>query len=190
MDSLKTSIIGQNVLFFWDLPYWRHQLPRHNLDVLHIEKNFYENIINTVINASGKTKDNANVRLDMEDLCARKELHLCTRENGNSYKPKAKFPLSLQQKRALCEWLYAVSFPHGYSSNSSNEVDSSFTKLQNMKRHDHHVFMEALSPITFNGLPEDVLEPLVALGEFFKNLCTNVLRVDLLMEMHRNITVI
>ena len=24
---------------FWDLPYWQHQLLRHNLDVMHIEKN-------------------------------------------------------------------------------------------------------------------------------------------------------
>jgi len=50
--------------------------------------------------------------------------------------------------------------------------------------------MEALLPIAFSASPDDVLDPLVALGEFFKNLCANVLRDDLLTEMHRNIAVI
>jgi len=63
---------------------------------MHIEKNFCENIINTVMDVSGKTKDKANARLDMEELCAREELHLCVKENRNSYKPKMKFSLSLQ----------------------------------------------------------------------------------------------
>ena len=26
---------------FWDLPYWKDNLLRHNLDVMHIEKNFF-----------------------------------------------------------------------------------------------------------------------------------------------------
>jgi len=50
--------------------------------------------------------------------------------------------------------------------------------------------MEALLPIAFSVLPDDLLEPLVALRKFFKNLCANVLRDDLLMENHRNIAVI
>jgi len=33
------------------------------------------------------------------------------------------------------------------------------TKLQNIKSHDHHVFMEALLPIAFSALQADVLEP-------------------------------
>jgi len=50
--------------------------------------------------------------------------------------------------------------------------------------------MEALLPIAFSALPDDVLELLVALDEFFKNLCANVLCKDLLLEMHCNIAVI
>ena len=49
--------------------------------------------------------------------------------------------------------------------------------------------MEALPPITFGALPDDVLEPPVALSEFFKNLCANVLSEDLLIEMQSNIAV-
>jgi len=77
------------------------------LDVIHLEKNFCENIINTVIDVSGKINDNTNTRLDLEELYARDELYLRKRENGNSYEPKAKYSLSLKQKRSLCEWLCA-----------------------------------------------------------------------------------
>ena len=59
---------------FWDLSYWRHQLLRHNLDVMPIEKNFCENIINTVMDVSGKMTDNVKAQLDLAELCAREEL--------------------------------------------------------------------------------------------------------------------
>ena len=34
---------------------------RHNLDLMRIEKNFFENIFNTVMNVTGKTKDNESI---------------------------------------------------------------------------------------------------------------------------------
>ena len=49
---------------FWELPYWKTNLLRHNFDVMHIEKNMFENIFNTVVDVKGKTKDNIKARLD------------------------------------------------------------------------------------------------------------------------------
>ncbi|CAA7013526.1 unnamed protein product [Microthlaspi erraticum] len=45
---------------FWELPYWKVHLLRHNLDVMHIEKNFFDNIINTLLDVKGRTKDKSN----------------------------------------------------------------------------------------------------------------------------------
>ena len=56
---------------FWDLPYWKAHLIHHNLDVMHIEKNVFDNVINTVMDVAGKTKDNLNARKDMRDICDR-----------------------------------------------------------------------------------------------------------------------
>ena len=36
---------------FWDLPYWKTNMSRHCLDVMHIVKNFFDNIFNTVMRA-------------------------------------------------------------------------------------------------------------------------------------------
>ena len=40
---------------FWDLPYWRTHLLRHNIDVMHTERNVFMNIFNTVMDIKGKT---------------------------------------------------------------------------------------------------------------------------------------
>ncbi|KAJ8635174.1 hypothetical protein MRB53_009441 [Persea americana] len=42
---------------FFKLPYWEHLLIRHNLDVMHIEKNICDSIVGTLLNIEGKTKD-------------------------------------------------------------------------------------------------------------------------------------
>ena len=70
---------------------------------MHIEKNFNENTINTVMDVLGKTKDDIKARMDMSIMCSRSELELTTRgSTGRLCKPKAKFALSLPQKRVVC----------------------------------------------------------------------------------------
>ncbi|CAI8614607.1 unnamed protein product [Vicia faba] len=49
---------------FWDLPYWKENLLRNNLDVMHIENNVFDNVFNTVMNDPAKTKDNEKAILD------------------------------------------------------------------------------------------------------------------------------
>ncbi|KAL0434385.1 UNVERIFIED_CONTAM: hypothetical protein Slati_2772800 [Sesamum latifolium] len=61
---------------FWDLSYWNTHLIRHNLDVMHIEKNVFNNIFNTVMDIKGKTKDNLNARKDLKNICNRPELEV------------------------------------------------------------------------------------------------------------------
>lgn len=59
---------------FWDLPYWKDLLIRHNLDVMRIEKNVFDNIFNTVLNVPGKTKDTTKSREELNLYCSRPEL--------------------------------------------------------------------------------------------------------------------
>ncbi|XP_058742465.1 uncharacterized protein LOC131614952 [Vicia villosa] len=87
---------------FWDLPYWKDNLLRHNLDVMHIEKNFFDNVFNTVMDVQGKTKDNENARKDMELYCNRKDLELKTLPNGKLLKPKATYSLTPQEAKLMC----------------------------------------------------------------------------------------
>jgi len=61
---------------FWELPYWKTNLLHHNLDIMHIEKNVFENIFNTVMDVKGKTKDNIKARLDVALFCNSQNMEL------------------------------------------------------------------------------------------------------------------
>lgn len=61
---------------FFKLDYWPKLLLRHNLDVMHIEKNICDNVVGTLLSIEGKTKDTNKARLDIADMKMRKALHL------------------------------------------------------------------------------------------------------------------
>jgi len=73
---------------FWELSYWKTNLLRHNLDVMHIEKNVFENIFNTVMDVKGKTKDNIKARLDVALFYNRKNIELVW-DGSRVAKPRA-----------------------------------------------------------------------------------------------------
>ena len=175
---------------FWDLPYWKDNLLRHNLDVMHIEKNFFDNIFNTVVNIKGKTKDGDKARMDIADLCARGDLVLQDVGNGRMGKPKANYTLSPNDVKLLYKWMNELKMPDGYASNLSRCADAVKGKRYGMKSHDCHVFMECLIPIAFRSLPDHVWKPLTEISCFFKDLCSNTLRKDDLVRLDDNIAVI
>ncbi|KAL0361020.1 UNVERIFIED_CONTAM: hypothetical protein Sradi_3786500 [Sesamum radiatum] len=96
---------------FWDLPYWTTHLIQHNLDVMHIERNVFENIFNTVMDIKEKLKDNLNARKDLTIICNRSELQID--ELRSNVMPKAVYTLTKDQKRKVCEWVKCLRFPDG-----------------------------------------------------------------------------
>ena len=83
---------------------------------MHIEKNFCDNIINTVMDVRGKIKDDVNARLDMTEMCDRSELQLRHGANGQTLKPKVCYALSLDKRKGLCEWTQQLTMPDAYCS--------------------------------------------------------------------------
>ncbi|XP_057761056.1 uncharacterized protein LOC130981482 [Arachis stenosperma] len=59
---------------FFDLPYWENNELRHNLDVMHIEKNVCDNIVFTMLNESGKSKDHLKARKDLQLMGIRQDM--------------------------------------------------------------------------------------------------------------------
>ncbi|XP_038987114.1 uncharacterized protein LOC120112307 isoform X2 [Phoenix dactylifera] len=101
----------KSILF--DLPYWKTLNLRHNLDVMHIEKNIAENIVGILLGVDGKCKDTEKARMDLADMGIRKELHLKKRANGSYEKPPALYTLSLQERQGFCDFLKSIKFPEG-----------------------------------------------------------------------------
>ncbi|XP_042941123.1 uncharacterized protein LOC122275881 [Carya illinoinensis] len=52
---------------FFDLPYWQELELRHNLDVMHIEKNICDSVLGTLLSIDGKSKDTANSGMKSHD---------------------------------------------------------------------------------------------------------------------------
>ncbi|XP_057779596.1 uncharacterized protein LOC130998182 [Salvia miltiorrhiza] len=155
---------------FWDLPYWKFLLIRHNLDVMHVEKNVFDNVFNTVLNVPGRTKDTSKSREELNTYCSRPALK--RNQETNKY-PKACYTLDTNEKRVLCEWVKTLRFPDGYVSNMGRCVDLSKLKMFGMKSHDCHVFMQRILPIAFRELlPVHVWNAITELSLFFKDLCS------------------
>ena len=63
-------------------------------------------------------------------------------------------------------------------------------RILGMKSHDCHVFMQDLLMPTFHGIVDDkVIEPLVKLSRYFRQLCSNTLTVDVLDQMRKSIAI-
>ena len=71
---------------------------RHNLDVMHIEKNVVDNIIGTLLNLDRKTKDNLKARQDLKDIDIRSELHLEKVGNDQTRMPHACYHMNASEK--------------------------------------------------------------------------------------------
>ncbi|CAI8614984.1 unnamed protein product [Vicia faba] len=99
---------------------------------MHIEKNFFDNVFNTVMDVKDRTKDNVKARQDMEILCNRKELELKPQLNGKLFKPKAYFSLTPKEAKAVYGWLKGLRIPDGHSSNLARCVDANTGKLHGM----------------------------------------------------------
>jgi len=187
---MGSGIIGQKKSIFWDLPYWKDNLLRHNLDVMHIEKNFFDNIFNIMMNVSGKTKDNEKARMDLTLYCRRKDLELKLGANGKLLKSKTNYTLTADQTKLVCQWIKELRMLDGYSSNLVRCANVDKGTMHGMKSHDCHVFMECLLPIAFSSLSPHALNPPIETSHFFKDLCSTTLMEDDLSRMEQNISFI
>ncbi|XP_024198613.2 uncharacterized protein LOC112201923 [Rosa chinensis] len=102
-DPTKLSKRWKKKSIFFELPYWETLLLRHNLDMMHIEKNICESIIGTLLNMKGKTKDNLNLRKDLKVMGIRKKLHPKQDGSSKSRSDKAPYVLSKAEKKIFCK---------------------------------------------------------------------------------------
>lgn len=134
--------VGRRNLFFFELEYWKSLYVRHYLDVMHIEKNVCENLIGTLLNILGKSKDGVNARKDLAHLGIRPELTPKTDDKFKTYLPSTCYNLSRAEKYSFYTSLYNLKVPEGYSSNFCNRVSMDELKLTGLKSHDYHTLVQ------------------------------------------------
>lgn len=173
---------------FWELPYWKNLLIRHNLDVMNIENSFFCQLINTIMDVKGHTSDNINARRDLKLYCRRRELELLVETSGVHSMPRAPFVLDKAQRKVLCEWVKKLKFPDGFASNLSRCVDLRACKFSRLKSYDCHVFMNRLLPVALKELlPLHVWEAVTELSQFFRDLSSSTIQVKDMDRLEKNI---
>jgi hypothetical protein len=64
----SNHIVWKKKRIFFRLLYLKDNLLWHNLNVMHIEKNVMDNILGTILDIKGKTKDNLEARKDLYEM--------------------------------------------------------------------------------------------------------------------------
>ncbi|XP_050937141.1 uncharacterized protein LOC127148161 [Cucumis melo] len=172
---------------FFDLPYWKELPIRHNLDVMHVEKNVCESIIGTLLDINGKSKDGVNARKDLQLLKIRPDLYPqdC---GGRTYLPPAPHTLSKSEKKIFCSRLYKLKLPDGYSSNISKCVSLDECKVMGLKSHDYHVLMQQLLPVVLRGLlPKGPRHAIYRLCSYFNRLCQRIIDREVMLDLEKEV---
>ncbi|GMI63804.1 hypothetical protein HRI_000049700 [Hibiscus trionum] len=183
-DDPNEAELWKKRSIFFELPYWKHNILRHNLDVMHIEKNVCENIIGTILNVDGKSKDNLKSRLDLVDMGIRHELHPQQLANGKTSLPPSIFTMSKKEKEVFCTVLKDIKVPDGYASNISRCVSVKDRRLYSLKSHDYHILMQDLMPVALrNCMSNEVTSCIIELSNIMKVICGKVLMVEELEKL-------
>ena len=159
---------------------------RHNLDVMHIEKNICANILTWLLNPNEKFK---HVEVDIKYLRKPKKGKKLRYPNllpklRNKYQQ-----LSKQDRKHMCEIFVATRFPDGHASNIAGHVHEDGTLDSSLKSHDFHILLQELLPLALRnlGMPKKMAIAIMHLSNFFKKLCSTSNTVNDFMTLHATI---
>jgi hypothetical protein len=108
---------------------------------MHVTKNVFDNIIETLFNMPRKTKDGQKPHNDLIQFGLRPELRPKLKPNGKHYLPPASYSLTVEEKIAFHQCLPGVCVPAGFSSNINKLVSVKDLSIFGYNSHDCHVMM-------------------------------------------------
>jgi hypothetical protein len=115
-SNFDSHTFKKAINFFKYLPYWKDLETCHSIDLMHVTKSVFDNIIETLLDVPRKMKDGLKSHNDLVQFGLRPELHPKLRPNGKHYLPPASYSLSVEEKKYYvsvcvgCEYLH-VSHP-------------------------------------------------------------------------------
>jgi hypothetical protein len=78
------ATFNKKYIFFEYLSYWKKLDVQHAINVMHIQKNVFESIIDTLLEVKGKTKEGLNSRMDLVNLGIKKNFILFFKKMGST----------------------------------------------------------------------------------------------------------
>lgn len=122
------------------VPTWKYNPYRHCVDVMHVEKNFTEHLIDTLLDIKGKSKDGVKAREDMRKMNIHSGQWITTDSvTGKEIVSIAGFRLSKEERDNFLQTLKNMKFPSGFSSNIGNNVTFKPPGLSCLKSNARHL---------------------------------------------------
>nr|AAM92812.1 putative transposon protein [Oryza sativa Japonica Group] len=179
-DDKLPPLFKKHSIFFKYLPYWKDLEVRHAIDVMHLEKNVFDNIVGTLLDMPNKTKDGLQSMMDLVEMGIREELHPQEGEkNGKVYLPPACFTLTPEEKKSFCNSFRDVRVPIGFSSNISRLVSMKDLSVSGYNSHDCHVLLTVFFAIAIRAIkPEHLKVAITRLCYFFNAVSQKVISLE------------
>lgn len=138
---MNIYVSGRREAFFFTLPYWEDHKLCHNIDVMHTKKNITNNIMGTLLDLEGKTKDTYKSRLDLKAIGIQSELHLIPKGADKVEMPPACFNMTTSEKNDFLQALKDARVPNWYASNISRHLHLKQRKIFGLKSHNDHILI-------------------------------------------------
>ena len=126
---------------FYELDYWSTNELKHNIDVMHVEKNVCDSLLCTILD-NNMSKDITNARHDLKNMGVRDTLWIYEDQNKKLMKPHAPYVLTPEDRREFLQFLKGVKLPDGFCSNLKKKVTDNDSNIIGLKSHDCHVIMQ------------------------------------------------
>jgi hypothetical protein len=134
------------------LPYWKDLKTCHSIDLMHVTKNVFDNIIGTLLDMLRKTEDRVKSRNDLIQFGLTPELHPILRSNGKHYQPPASSSLAVEEKKAFCQCLRGVRVPTDFSFNITKLVSMKDLSMSCYNSHGCHMMMMIFLTIAIRAI--------------------------------------
>ncbi|KAM6554839.1 hypothetical protein CsatB_015601 [Cannabis sativa] len=108
---------------FYELEYWSTNILKHNIDVMHVEKNVCDSLLGTILD-NDKSKDTTNARHDLKKMGIRESLWIYEDGNGRLMKLHAPYVLTREKRQLFCQFVKGIKFPDGFCSNLKSKFFS------------------------------------------------------------------
>ncbi|CAM8892935.1 unnamed protein product [Rhodiola kirilowii] len=192
-DRYEGEVLLDSCEYFFRFALFGRIAQPYSLDMMHIEKNVFENIIGTILGLQGKIKDDVKAREGLEKQEIRKELWW-KKKGSSSRKAKvsqAPYTVLPNEKAEILEFIKDAKYPYGYAGSLKNKINVEDKKFNGLKTHDCHVLLQRLLPVFIQPyLPHYVVEPLISLSRQFQKLCCKELMVRDVTQMKVDIIMI
>jgi hypothetical protein len=95
------------------------------------------------------------------------------------------------ERKEVLRWLKTLKFPDHYAANINRVVNVGTSKLNGLKSHDYHIFIEGIMLVMFRGyFKADLWKIFAELNYFYRQICAKQVSKVMMQMLKKEIAVL